>query len=316
MRRRIAWLTSMLLVLAAAALAPAPASATSVAGQRSQAAQVLHHIEVLDWRRTHLRTVAGAVRTHLQRLHASISNLDAAMASQQRALDANQQALADLIVGDYKNDSTDTAAFVLASASFADLVERVDEVARINASSTDLLHEIDVAQRRLAAERRTLSTQAVAASRESERLSAAEASLSAAIDSRRAVLAGIDAQIAGELAAERQRRATLATQAGSSPTPVTGGSGSFTGEASWYGPGFAGHRTADGEIFDPNKLTAASPWLPFNTMLRVTDLATGRSVVVRINDRGPFGRGVLDLSAHAAQIIGLGGWAEISATVL
>ena len=51
-------------------------------------------------------------------------------------------------------------------------------------------------------------------------------------------------------------------------------------------------------------------------MLRVTDLATGRSVVVRINDRGPFGRGVLDLSTHAAQIIGLGGWAEIQATIL
>ena len=51
-------------------------------------------------------------------------------------------------------------------------------------------------------------------------------------------------------------------------------------------------------------------------MLRVTDLATGRSVVVRINDRGPFGRGVLDLSAHAAQIIGLSGWAEVQCTIL
>ena len=51
-------------------------------------------------------------------------------------------------------------------------------------------------------------------------------------------------------------------------------------------------------------------------MLRVTDIATGRSVVVRINDRGPFGRGVLDLSAHAAQIIGLGGWAEVQCTIL
>ena len=61
-------------------------------------------------------------------------------------------------------------------------------------------------------------------------------------------------------------------------------------------PGSPGSRTADGEIFDPNALTSASPWLPFNTELRVTNLATGLSVQVRVNDRGPFGRGVLDLS--------------------
>jgi len=110
--------------------------------------------------------------------------------------------------------------------------------------------------------------------------------------------------------------AGLATSIGGSPPPELGGGGGFTGEASWYGPGFAGQRTADGEIFDPSKLTCASPWLAFNTMLRVTDLETGRSVVVRVNDRGPYGRGVLDLSAHAAQIVGLTGWAEVQVEIL
>jgi len=99
----------------------------------------------------------------------------------------------------------------------------------------------------------------------------------------------------------------------------SGGSGSgnvFYGDCTWYGPGFAGHRTASGEIFDPNALTAASPWLPFNTELRVTNLATGLSVQVRVNDRGPFGRGVLDLSAHAARIVGLSGWQRVRIAVL
>ena len=59
----------------------------------------------------------------------------------------------------------------------------------------------------------------------------------------------------------------------------------------------------------PTRCTCASPWLPFNTQLRVTNLATGLSVQVRVNDRGPFGRGVLDLSAHAAQIVQLSGMA-------
>ena len=59
------------------------------------------------------------------------------------------------------------------------------------------------------------------------------------------------------------------------------------------------------------KLTCANPWLPFGTLLRVTNLATGLSVQVRVNDRGPFGGGVIDLSLHAAQIVPLSGWQRV-----
>ena len=78
--------------------------------------------------------------------------------------------------------------------------------------------------------------------------------------------------------------------------------------ASWYGPGFAGRRTSTGEIYNPEGLTAASTTLPLGSHVRVTNPDTGRSVVVRINDRGPFVRGrSLDLSHGAAQQIGLTG---------
>lgn len=78
------------------------------------------------------------------------------------------------------------------------------------------------------------------------------------------------------------------------------------GPASWYGPGFAGRLTANGEIFNPAELTAAHRTLPFGTRVRVVDLATGRSVVVRINDRGPYaGNRIIDLSRAAAQQIGM-----------
>ena len=67
-----------------------------------------------------------------------------------------------------------------------------------------------------------------------------------------------------------------------------------SGQASWYGPGFHGRLTASGEIYDMYDLTAAHRVLPFGTTLRVTDLVSGRTVIVRINDRGPFiGRRVL-----------------------
>ena len=78
------------------------------------------------------------------------------------------------------------------------------------------------------------------------------------------------------------------------------------GAASWYGPEFHGRRTASGERFDMHTLTAAHRTLPFDTRVRVTNQANDKSVVVRINDRGPFhGKRVLDLSREAARKIGL-----------
>lgn len=78
------------------------------------------------------------------------------------------------------------------------------------------------------------------------------------------------------------------------------------GIASWYGPGFQGNRTANGEIYDMNGISAAHKSLPFGTIVRVVDLDTGRSVVVRINDRGPFIEGrIIDLSKGAAEKLGI-----------
>jgi rare lipoprotein A len=78
------------------------------------------------------------------------------------------------------------------------------------------------------------------------------------------------------------------------------------GLASWYGPRFHGRPTASGEKFDMHQLTAAHPTLPFGTIVRVRSLVNGKTVDVRINDRGPFiKRRVIDLSRAAAQALGL-----------
>jgi rare lipoprotein A len=88
------------------------------------------------------------------------------------------------------------------------------------------------------------------------------------------------------------------------PTPPPVVSGVQVGVASWYGPGFHGNRTANGEIYDQYEITAAHPSLPLGTRAMVTNLANGRSVEVRINDRGPFVDGrVLDLSYGAARLL-------------
>ena len=78
-----------------------------------------------------------------------------------------------------------------------------------------------------------------------------------------------------------------------------------TGVASWYGSAFHGRRTANGEVYDMNRLSAAHRTMPLPSYARVTNLENGRSLVVRVNDRGPFSRDrVIDLSKRAAELLG------------
>ena len=98
----------------------------------------------------------------------------------------------------------------------------------------------------------------------------------------------------------------LAARAIFSPSINSRVVGVMSGMASWYGPGFDGNYSASGEVFNARELTAAHPSLPFGTMVRVVNMDNGQSVVVRINDRGPYAHGrVIDISEAAAGVIGL-----------
>jgi len=91
------------------------------------------------------------------------------------------------------------------------------------------------------------------------------------------------------------------------------------GLASFYGPGFDGNQTANGEIFDQNALTAAHRHLAFNSIVLVIDMNTGKTVTVRINDRGPFIENrIIDLSIGAAEELGIiqAGVAEVHIIVI
>lgn len=102
---------------------------------------------------------------------------------------------------------------------------------------------------------------------------------------------------------------TLAAAAGA-VTPAAAQSGT----ASWYG---SGHRTANGERYNPNGMTAAHRTLPFGTRVQVENRSTGRSVIVRINDRGPFVHGrIIDLSRGSARALGMRGTTYVSLRVL
>lgn len=92
-----------------------------------------------------------------------------------------------------------------------------------------------------------------------------------------------------------------------------------TGVASWYGPGFYGNRTANGEIYRPGTFTVAHRSLPFGTRVRITNLNNGRSAVARVNDRGPFiGGRIVDLGQGIASHLGVtsSGLADVRLEVL
>jgi rare lipoprotein A len=90
-----------------------------------------------------------------------------------------------------------------------------------------------------------------------------------------------------------------------SSQPIAVAAWTQDGKVSWYGPGFHGRRTANGEIFDTNEMTMAHRSLAFGSKVRVTNLDNGRSIVVRVNDRGPYvGGRIADLSHAAASRLG------------
>lgn len=299
----------MLLAATSLVVVGAFAQASASAAQ-SPAANAMRRLDRLQAKRAETAQALATAQRRLSALRAESHADQVQLTTEGANLVAARSMLAQMIVQAYKSTGTDAAAFVLASGSFSDLIDRVETIDRIDSGQTAMIAQINADSRRLQVLRSALASRRSDEAQLIDRLSAGETRLDADITAQRGFVASLTTPVRAGVDAEKQRRGKLAQSHGGSGGSV------FYGDVTWYGPGFAGHRTADGEIFDPNKLTAASPWLPFNTMLRVTSTVTGRSVVVRVNDRGPFGEGVLDLSAHAAQVINLSGWQRCRLQIL
>jgi hypothetical protein len=320
--RRCVVMAGLLAIALAAAASPGPVAASPLESQRAQAARIMAQLDLIQTRSERAAVAEQAAAARLAAERALVADSRVRIAATRHGLAVSRTMLANTLVSSYKAGSRDAFSYVLASGSFDDLLTRVDLLNRTATSDRDLIDQIRGTQRQLAAELAVRRSAARDAAKAHAAALAARNALSRAIAHRQAVLAGVNAQIRTLLSREQQRRRGLAGSQGGGAGGTSSGGGSpqpsnvFYGECTWYGPGFAGHPTASGELFDPNALTAASPWLPFGTQLKVTDLTTGLSVQVRVNDRGPFGRGVLDLSAHAAQVIHLSGWQRVRIEIL
>jgi rare lipoprotein A len=229
----------------------------------------------------------------------------------------------------YKMGPTTRLSLLLSTESIGDLMsaaEITSTIARADSSSLDGLlasvKEARRAQRKVDRRKQEL----LEAKREAETVLA---DIRSTLGERRVALGELTVEIA-RLEEEARAQAALAAAgipASQALADALGGPSagipdgyastgvSFEGVASWYGPGFEGNTTANGEIFDPGLYTAASKELAFGTILYVE--FQGRGVVVRINDRGPYvDDRILDLSQAAAQSIGLSGIGWIRATIV
>jgi hypothetical protein len=231
----------------------------------------------------------------------------------------------------YKEGPTGRLALVLSADEPSDLLDIAEAQSRAAAADRDTLARM---QRALAAQSRAQE----ATDDRKQRLLAAQAEaaalgerVEATLAERRSTLRELNEEVARLERAARLRAlraagdgdvgaafAQLLRPTGPAPAIPDGYVGTgvvFEGIASWYGPGFEGEATANGQIFDPDLYTAASRDLPFGTILHVT--YEGKGVVVVINDRGPYlQERILDLSQAAAEAIGLGlGWVRAEIVV-
>jgi rare lipoprotein A len=309
-----------------ASLSSQSAGAEDLATIKSRAQSVADEVTELERRAQGLEGRKAKLDQRIVDLSGEIGALESEIGDIGRELADAQDIYIERAIEAYKSGAAGTE---LDSLLAAETMSEFISIAEINsvATSVDLqrLQELESARAHIEEAQADLDgrkQEEIAARAEIEVLGA---ELRTTLDDRRASLRQLAAEVK-KLEQQVRRDAQIAppsrTQPRSSaiatrdiPAGYVSTGVSFGGVASWYGPGFAGNSTANGEIYDPMGLTAASKELPFNTLLFVK--YQGRGVVVRINDRGPYvGDRIIDLSQGAAETVGMSGIGWIDATIV
>ncbi|MFN2488168.1 MAG: septal ring lytic transglycosylase RlpA family protein [Actinomycetota bacterium] len=319
---------ALLCVAAIAGSSLRPAVASDLETLRERAREIADEVTALEHELDKLRGEREAIESEIARLNQQIALLEVAIAQSERDVARTRDLYAERAVEAYKEGPTADLALVLSARDLGELLDAAEVAGNVAERDAGALEDLLVAL-----EARERSQDGIDARK--QRLLAAEASneevsvtIERTLETRRARLGELHEEIER---LERQARAEAARTAdpGVAFGELLGGAGAsadipdgyvstgvaFEGLASWYGPGFEGNITANGEAFDPDLFTAASRDLPFGTRLFVEH--EGRGVVVVINDRGPYIEDrILDLSQAAAEAIGLSGVQWVRAEIV
>jgi rare lipoprotein A (peptidoglycan hydrolase) len=315
-------------LVAALWLGTGPAAASDLESIRRRAQAEAAHVSDLERRLQSLRSRRAALSDRVVAATQRIAALEAEMGDTSRALAHARDRYVNRAVEAYKNGPTGRLELFLSAQDPADLLDIVEASSRAaRADRRSLQGLLESLEARAAAQEEVDATKQELLRAEAE-AAAVASGVEDALAERRSALARLTAEV--ERLQEQARLAALraaqpdeafarllgsAGPAAEIPNGYVGTGVVFEGIASWYGPGFKGETTANGQIFDPGLYTAASRDLPFGTVLHVT--YEGAGVVVVINDRGPYIKDrILDLSRAAAEAIGLGlGWVQAEIVV-
>jgi peptidoglycan lytic transglycosylase len=325
-RRGLRALIASVLVATALGAGGHLASAADLETLRERAQAAADGVSGLEQELAALNQRRGKLEQRIATRSAEIGVIESELHDAEQAFDEALDSYTNRAVEAYKNGSTGRFALLLSARSMDELFARAEAQSEAASLDTDALRDLaqardeaESAQRRIDAQKQEL----LAANAEVEAIAA---EVEQTVAQRRSILRELAGRVK-EL--ERQARAAAALAANPSqafldlfggpapgiPKGFVGTGVSFQGIASWYGPGFEGNSTANGDIFDPSIFTAASRELPFGTWLYVTH--GGKGVVVLVNDRGPYiDDRILDLSEAAAKAIGISGLGWIEAQII
>lgn len=317
----------MALLIAAGALAPT-AGAADIEELRERAQRLGDNVTKLEQDLAGLNDTRERLANEIAEASAEIGILEAGVNDAERRYEEALDRYVERAIEAYKSGPAVDLALLLSTASIDDMFtvieaqrrsaaddqEALELLAESQAAAERVQEEIDERKQRLL--RQTAEVEEVAGAIES-RLSTRSVLLTELTDEVQRLE---QSALAAAADAANPDMALLDLLQPSGPAPgipedFIGTGVTFSGIASWYGPGFEGNTTANGDIFDSSLFTAASRDLPFGTWLFVT--YQGRGVVVLINDRGPYiDDRVLDLSRAAAEAIGITGLGWIEAEIL
>ena len=333
-RRALGALVAATALTGALVAAPgAPAVARDLATLRAEAQAIADDVSRLEHRMARLNEEEATLTTRIENTTADLGRIDLEVERTQTDLEVATDRYVARAIAAYKSGPTSDLAMLLSAESLTDLHALAELSSHAAAEDADAVADLIAAK--TAAEDATSDVdehkqQLLVAQARAEEVSS---NIRSTLSQRREALAGLNAEISN-LKEQARRAAQQAASAGGIDVgqallDLLGSSGpaaaipegfastgvSFQGIASWYGPGFEGNTTANGDIFDPDLFTAASKELPLGSWLYVEH--EGRGVVVLVNDRGPYvGDRILDLSRAAAFSIGITGLGWIKATIL
>ncbi len=240
-------------------------------------------------------------------LQFGIDDAQWAINQKQKEMDAKKEILKTCIQTTYEQDKESPLEILVSSNNFSDYINQKQYVSVVEDQTKQVYDEIKAMKEELDGQKQGLSSKNDELIQLKSKKEVAKKTIQAELATKQIILARIQKD-------EQNYQTQILTPKFLSAN--SGGKQLLYGIATWYGPGFEGGTTASGEPFDPTRLAAAHRTLPLGTLIKVTNLKSGLSCVVVINDRGPFSYQIIDLTRAAADAIGMESVAPVVLEVL